>query len=108
MARAERDLLCLCEEVVRVAIQDHLTDHLQRHKFFRNQLCGVENVKREARGCFFVKDLQTKLELWKITRGDRFPQIATVEVRIRSADLYSFIPQYRTRPPVLNQSHEDF
>src|ERR1700733_14092726 len=98
MARAERDLFGLCEEVVRVAIQDHLTDHLQRHKFFRYQLGGVENVKREARGCLFVEDLQTKLELWKITSGDRFPQIPTVEVRISSADLYSFIPQYRTRP----------
>src|SRR5271154_5100822 len=98
MAWAERDLLSLCEEVIRITVQDHLADHLQRHKFFGDQLRCVENVELEARGSFFVKNLQTKLELWKITRGDRFPQIATVEVSVGSADFYGFVPHYRTRP----------
>jgi len=94
MARAERDLLGLCDEVIRIAVQDHLADHLQRHKFFRDQLRGVEKVELEACGCFFIKDLQTKLELRKITGGNCFPQIPAVEVRISAADLYGFIPHY--------------
>ena len=45
--RAERDLLGLGEEVVRIAIQHHAADRLHRHQFLGHDLGRVEHVEAE-------------------------------------------------------------
>ncbi len=47
MARVERSLLILREEVIRVAIKHHFAHQLNRHQLFGNKLGRVEQVEVE-------------------------------------------------------------
>src|SRR5271168_533847 len=104
MTRTESYLLRLGKKIVRIPIQHHLADHLQRHYLLRNELRRIQHVELKAIRELFVKDLKAQLKLRKISRSDGIPQIAAMEIGIRSIDLNGLIPQQRAgakfRPPV--------
>ena len=77
---AECDLLCLGEKIIGIAIQYELSDRLQRHELFGNDLGGVEHVEAEAIGLRLGEDLQTELPFGILAGLDRLPEITTVEV----------------------------
>ena len=89
---AERDLLGLREEVVRIAIEDHASDALHRDQLFGNDLGGIEHVEREGSRFLLREGLDAELVLGTRTAFDRFPKIAAMEVRIRAGDLDRLVP----------------
>src|SRR5450830_129364 len=95
VGRAEGHLLGLGEEVFGIAVQDHLTDGLQRHQLFRHDLGGIQHVEGEAVGLLFGEDLDGKLVFGELARLDGFPQVAAVEVGIGAADLHGLVPHQR-------------
>src|SRR5687767_13833331 len=82
VCRAERDLLRLGEEVVRVPVQDQAADRSQWNELFGDDLGGVEHVEAETLGLFFSDDLQAELPFGIVTGFDRIPEVAPMEVRI--------------------------
>ena len=95
---AERHLLGLGEEVVRIAVEDEPADRDDGHQLLGHDLGRVEHVEREALGLFLGEDLQTQL-VFGIGPGlDRLPEIAAVKVRVRARNLDRFIPDQRVRP----------
>ena len=92
---AESDLLRFGEEVVRVAIQRHLSDHFQGNNFFRNNLGGVEDVKGEAVGCLLIEDLECEIEFGEMALVNCFVEVAAVVVLIGAADFNGLIPEDR-------------
>ena len=97
LRRAERDLLRLREEVVGIAVQDHLADRTNRHHLFGNDLGRIEDVERELLGLLLGDDLNAELVFGEHAGFDRLPQIAAVEIRIRAGELDRFIPHQRVR-----------
>ena len=95
--RAERDLLGLGEEVVRVAVEHHAADLPHRHQLLGNDLGRVEDVEAEAIGLFLGEDLQAELVLRIRARLDRFPEVATMEVGVGAVDLDGLVPDHRVR-----------
>ena len=95
--RAERHLLGLGEEVVRIAIEHQPPDRADRHQLLRHDLGRIEHVEAEAFRLLFGEDLQPELVLGIRARFDRFPQIAAMEVRIGAADLDRLVPVERMR-----------
>jgi hypothetical protein len=49
-------LLCLCKEVLYVLIEHHTADTLNRHKFLRNDLCRIEQIKVKLVLVFLLND----------------------------------------------------
>jgi hypothetical protein len=94
---AERDLLGLGEEVVRIAVQRQLADRLHRHQLLRNDLGRIEHVEAEALRLRLTEHLHAELVLGVVAGLDRLPQVATVEVRVRAGDLHGLVPDERMR-----------
>ena len=91
---AKRDLLGLREEVIGVAIEHHLPDHLDRHQFLRNHLGCIQHIEGQLIGCFLVDNLKTKFELGEVTARDRFVEIPAVKIGIGAADLNGLVPKH--------------
>ena len=66
MARAKSYLFGFSKKIVGIPVENHLSDHLNRHELFRYQLRGVQNIKFEFVSGFLVKDLKSELEFRKI------------------------------------------
>ncbi len=92
VGRAERDLLGLGEEVVRVAIEHHAAHPGEGHELFGDELRRVEDVEIELRGLLFAEDLERELALGKAAGGDGVVQIAAMKVGIGAADLHRLVP----------------
>jgi hypothetical protein len=92
---AERHLLGLGEEVVRVAVQHEPADGLHRYELFGHELGGVEHVEAERVRLVLREDLQAELVLGIGARLDRLPEVAPVEVRVGPRDLHGLVPVER-------------
>src|SRR4051812_31891012 len=90
--RAERDLLSLGEKVVRVAVENELSNRSQRDELFGDQLRRIEHVEAEALGVALAEDLNAELPLRIGTGLDRLPEIAAMKVWIGTRDLHGFVP----------------
>jgi hypothetical protein len=101
---AEGHLLGLGEEVVGPAVEHHPADHLQRHPLLGDQLGRVEVVEREGGGFLLGEQLHRQLPGGKCARGDRFEQVAAMEVGVGASDLHRLVPDRRLQselgPPV--------
>ncbi len=75
---AERNLLGLREEIVRISIENHSADRGDRHHLFRNQLGRIQDVEAESIGLFFRKQLHSQLPL-RIVAGTRSPPTGRAE-----------------------------
>ena len=95
---AERDLLGLGEEVVGIAVEHHAPDRRQRHELLGHDLRRIEHVEAERSASRFAERLNGELPLGIGAGLDGFPEIASVEVRIRARDLHGFVPHERVRP----------
>ena len=82
VAEVKGDLFSLCKEIVRITIQRQLANTLHWNKFFRNYLGWIEQIEVKLVFVFLFDDLNSKLPFRIITILNRFPQIATMEVRI--------------------------
>ena len=89
---AECDLLCLGEEIVRIAIEGHFADHFNRHDLLGDELRGVQHIEGQRVRRRLVENLKTQLELGKVAAGDRFEQVTAMEVGVRGANLDCLIP----------------
>src|SRR5690606_6367450 len=94
---AEGDLLGLCEKVIGVTVQHEPTDGGEWGQFLGHNLRRVEDVEGELLRLFFSKHLERELPLRKGARFDRFPQIASMKVRVRAVNLDTLIPVERVR-----------
>jgi hypothetical protein len=92
VAHAEGHLLGLGEEVVGVAVQRQLADAAHRDHFLGQELGGVQQVEAVLELVLLVHDLHAKLVLGEGSRLDGLPQVATVEVGIRTGDLLRLVP----------------
>ncbi len=84
MRHAERDLFGLSKEVVGIAIQHQFANRDHGHQLLGHELGRVEDIEGERLGLFLCKDLQPELVLGIGTALDGFPEIAAVEVGVRS------------------------
>src|SRR5271163_1462487 len=75
VARAESHLLGFGEKIVGVVVEDHFSNHLQRYKFFGNNLGCIEHVKFKFIRSRLIENLQTEFPFRKITTVNRVPQI---------------------------------
>ena len=57
MPRMERRLFVFGKKVIRVAIEDHLTDALHRDQRFRNQLGGIQQIEIKSKLVLFRDQL---------------------------------------------------
>ena len=96
-AGAERDLLGLGEEVVRVAIEHETSDAPHGYELFGNELRRIEHVEAEPFGIGVAEDLDAELPFGEFAGVDRFPEIAAVEIGIGAGDLHRFVPDERMR-----------
>src|ERR1019366_5639309 len=94
IAGAESDLLCFREEIVRVPVEHHLADHLNRNQFLWNELRGVKNVERQKVGGLLIDDLQTESEFREMATLNCLKQVAAVKVGVCPVDFDSFVPQH--------------
>src|SRR5690606_10914305 len=92
---AERRLFGFCEKVAHVAIEHEPADAAHRHELLCNELRGIEQVERQPRRGLLVDELHAELPLGEVPSLDRLPEIATVIVRIHSADPLGLRPQQR-------------
>ena len=93
----ERHLFGLCEEVVRVPVEDHASHGRDRDQLLWDDLGGVEHIEAEPLRLSFGEDLESELVLGKDPRFDRLPEIAAGVVGIRPGDLDALIPIERVR-----------
>lgn len=70
MPGTKRNLLRLREEVVRIAVERELADHLERHQFFGNQLGRIEQVEVELVFVLFLDDLHAECPFWIVAVVD--------------------------------------
>src|ERR1700735_3008068 len=96
MARTERDLLGLREKIVRIAIEDHLSHHLQRDELLRNYFSGVEHVELEFVSGILIKNLQSQFPLGGVATVNCFPQVPAMEIGVRTINFHGFIPHHGT------------
>jgi hypothetical protein len=95
--RAERDLLGLGEEVVRVAVEHQAADRRTGTSSSGISLVASRMSKLNAFGLLFGEELQAQLPLGVLAGLDRFPEIAAVKVRIGAGDLDRLVPHERVR-----------
>ncbi len=104
VARAERDLLGLGKEIVRITVQGHFAQRRDRHDFFGDQLGRVEDVEIEVVLVFLLDDLYAEFPFRVVAHLDRFPEVATVVVSVFTGELLRFVPHQRastgSRAPV--------
>src|SRR5436305_13508637 len=79
---AYHDLLCLGEIVAWVHVQSHLPNYLDRHKFFRDNLGGIEEVKSKSQLVGFFHDLNSQFIFRPVSRGDCVPEVLSMEVGV--------------------------
>ena len=79
VAGMEGGLLGFGEEIVGIAIEDHLADDLKRHEFLGNEFGRVEHIKIKAIRRLLVKRLDGELEFRKVTFRDRFVEVAAMQ-----------------------------
>src|SRR3546814_810391 len=72
MPRAERDLLDLCKEVIRVAVQYHFAQGRDGNEFFGDDLGGVEEIEVELMLVFLGDNLYAKFPFRVVPHLDRF------------------------------------
>ena len=92
MARMERHLLGLGEEVVGIAVEHHAPDALHRHHLLRNELGRVEQVEAEGVLLVLRNHLHAELPFGEVAVLDRLPQVAAMEVGILAGDLLRLVP----------------
>ena len=95
MRGAERHLLGLGEEVVRIAVKHHTPHQPHRHVFLGDQLGRIEHVIRLRIRKFLIEHLQTQFPFRIGATDDRFVQVTTVVIVIRSLELERLVPQRR-------------
>jgi hypothetical protein len=70
------------EEIVRIAIEHHLADDLERHDLLADELGRIQHVEIEIIRGFLIECLYSELEFRKIAFDDRIVQIAAVKIGI--------------------------
>ena len=92
VARMKGDLLGLGKEIVRIAVEYHLSNALDGNQLFRNELGGVQKVEIEFVFVPFLDDLNAEFPFWKIAAFNCLPEVASVEIGVFSGDFLGFIP----------------
>ena len=100
ICEAQKQAAGLGEEILRVAIQDHLSDGCHRHQFFRHAIGGIQHVEAETLGLFLREYLQAEFVFRIGPRFNRLPQVAPVKVRVCARNLDGFVPGEECVPPV--------
>lgn len=98
MTGAKSDLFGLREELVDNAIEDQFANLLQRYKFLRPDLSGVQDVKVEI-VLFGLRDgLDGELPLRVCPVLNGLVQVLAMKIGILAVDLEGFVP-YKTVDP---------
>ena len=80
----ESRLFVFGKEVIRITIKHHFANTLNGHQFFRDKFSWIKKVEVELKFIFFRNQLEAQFVFREITRFNRFPQLAAVEVRVTS------------------------
>src|SRR6185369_10907190 len=65
---------------------------LHRNELLGNYLRRIQQIEIKLHFISFFYDLNAKFPLWVVAVLDRFPQIASMKIRILAGDLLCFIP----------------
>ena len=87
-------LFGLREEIIRVAIKHHPTDHFERDHLLGNELGRIEDIEIETIGGALVEALDAEFIFGEVALIDRFKQIAAVEIGIGAAELDGLVPDH--------------
>ena len=88
-------MLGLGEEIIRVAVEHHPSDDLQRHELFGEELGCVEHIEVKSRGLLFVEQLNAKIPFREIAGFDRLKEITAMKIWVGAVDLDCLIPDHR-------------
>ena len=94
---AKGDLLRFGEEIVGIAVEHHPPNRFHGNQFFRNELGGIQDIEAEFLGVCFRKYLHAQFPFGIVARLDRFPEVATVKVRVCAHDFHRFVPDQGVR-----------
>src|SRR6185437_13527325 len=78
--------------VFHITIQRQPADATYRNELLRNDLGRIEQIEWKTLFVFLLDDLNTELPFRKVAILDRFPEIATMKVRILPGNLLRLIP----------------
>ena len=91
------DLFSLGKEVVRISVECHLSNSLHRNNSSGIILVGSRRSKSNLCSSFLLDDLNAKLPFRIIAVLNRFPQIATMKIRVLTRNFLCFIPNNRVQ-----------
>ena len=92
VAGAERDLFCLREVLVHIAVQLILANILHRNQFLRPDLGSVQRVELKLVLISFGDHLNTEVPLGESAVVNGFVQVLSMEVGILASKLKRLVP----------------
>lgn len=73
MRGAEGDLFCLREKIVRISVQDHAPDRLDRNELLGDELGGIQDVETELLRVRLAEQLHAEFPFGMVPGFDGFP-----------------------------------